>query len=231
MATDVDGAYYRAVVESIDATSGAVGVRFLDFGNTNSVEKANCLPASSDIARLPTLGFWAPLDEELPYDTTGAASPEAITAITSQPEVVIRLSANAGVVEVLTADGQDLLKALNLPNKKSAPKAVNPRADKLPLCAFVPAPDAAQPAVILITDVQSLQRVYVQCLTDDFAAASEALALLMGATLDPVQSEIQAGDLLAVPFIDGCLYRAEVLSLQVCDRVYRGKAKNVFSNF
>ena len=222
LAPDVDGAFYRAEVEAIDAPSNTASVRFLDYGNVNCVSFADCLSGTPGLVGLHAVGFWAPLQSSR-YDLSGAVGAEASAAITGQPELLVRLADTGGVVEILTPENGDLLETLQLPVIQPAPP-LRMRADQLPVCPFVPL-DAALPVPILITDVLSLQRMFVQCLTSEYAMASEALEVVMATAMQPVVGEITVGDLLAVPFSDGCLYRAEIISTQVKTALVRGKVK------
>ena len=183
---------------------------------------ANCLPPTPGLVNLHVLGFWAPLQEKDPsstngvaYDLSGPINPEALATLTSLPQIETRLSEAGAITEIQTPEKKDVLQILGLPVKPPPVKS-SLRAENLPLCPFVPPSDPSTPPIdIIITDVQSLQRIFVQCLTQDMAVANDALTTVMSTTMEPVVGNIAIGDLLAVPFSDGCLYRAEVIEIQV----------------
>ena len=125
-----------------------------------------------------------------------------------------QIDPNEMVQSLQTTDGQDLLVELKVP-LVNIPTEQNFRSDQVPWCPFIPTTNGKD-CPILITDVQSLSRIHVQYLESDSLAADSKSKLqdALDLATSPPQFELNVGDLVAAPFSDNWLYRAEILSLK-----------------
>ena len=212
-----DGSWYRA--EVLENSADSCRVRFIDFGNSETVRLSNMTECPSELVSIPILASCCQLGGVTP--PTGSATwsdkatqllKEATSGVPLQAEIVDS-TCSPPTLKLTTKEDVDI--ATELINRGLAAAPLVTTYSQVASLASVPLPSGNDSFTVLVTEVSSPAKLYIH--TANFAGEVDKLctSLFTHFTSNKPQPRSQppgVGSLVCGKFSqDGSWYRAEVL--------------------
>ena len=209
-----DNSWYRAEVIKLLGRGDVVLVRFVDFGNSETVKSSSLLPINNDLFNLPLITFSCALYGVSYTSISDAILVKSLITMTQSKKllckIVNRVPLIVDISDPLDPSGLTVMEQLCYPG---SPHSITPSDNiRVPL-AMVPTNDYI---IGTVTDITGPHEFYMQILNKKMIPAFQKMCgkLEEYKKLPPVTDTVYAGQpVCAVSTADGTCYRARVIGL------------------
>ena len=228
-----DGAWYRADI--IEISTDSTRVRFIDFGNTETVHFCDITECPSELISIPILASSCQLGAVTPpagsmtwSDKAIQLLKEATSGVPLQAEIV-NSACSPPALKLTTKEGVDIATELISRGLAAVPRATPPKANvkatsvttypQVASLPSVPLPSDNDSFIVLVTEVSSPAKLYIQTANSAGKIDELCTSLFTCFSSNKPQSLSQpplVGSLVCAKFShDGAWYRAKVIEISV----------------